>query len=145
MGSSRASVLWRYIPDRTSHKGVLMNFEDAIIQAIANSFFSSHPSRQDQNGTVWYNPSPAQLVANQIYETKKKEILEAVIANFDADVLAQRIAEKLMKDLSERPASFSTALFGDAKVIQDRIRSKAIDILAAEEAEKLKTRFENEV
>lgn len=120
-----------------------LSFEDAIVNAIAGQFFESKPSYTDPNGSMSWAPAPAMNVANALYERNKEAILEACAAALDIDALAEKMAAKVMADLTERPSSYGTWHNSAAKAIQDAVRAAVVEKLATAAAEQVRASMEN--
>lgn len=116
----------------------MAQFEDAIIQAIADRFFMSEPISTTPDGFIQYGAAPALRVAYAIYEAKKDEIFEAVMANLDVDDLATKIAVKVSEDLTQSPGWQSSWNGTSRDELRKQVREAVIDKIAAGQVAELR-------
>jgi hypothetical protein len=113
-----------------------VDFEQAIVDAIVTNFFQPQPFPSLTTGpdgmavsTVGWGAPPAQPMALAIYESHKNEILAAVVASLDADLVAGQVTKRILTDLLEtRPSWSSQPTKGEQ--FRKEVRLRVIEKLA---------------
>jgi len=122
----------------------MSTFEEAIVSAITAQFFESKPQSQDPNtGTITYAPSPAWNVAYQLYEANKTKIVQSITEKLDLDNLAEKMAERVIKHLTQVPYNSWNRDIA-AEEFRKLLRDRTIEILAQAQAEQYRTVLERE-
>lgn len=122
----------------------MSTFEEAITAAITNRFFEPvpvHNTAPDGTPTIYLAPAPAMNVAYQLFEAKKREILEAVEAKLDIDALATKIAAQVVEELVRRPDAYRYQGHFAGKDIQAKIVEAVIEKLAQDKADELRAQM----
>lgn len=122
-----------------------MDFEQAIINAIALKFFESPASSTDSNGITYYNSAPSTGMIQQLFNFKREDILAAVVEQFDIDDFAKKLANKLKEELLTNSSNYHSGWWGSSEKLKEDIRIATINKLAEQQVDIIKAKFDEEI
>lgn len=101
------------------------DLNDAFGKALLDKFFEPILESRGPNGEAYYAPSGVGQLARELYHQHAREIMDEVWERIDMDVLAQKIADQIVKDLTRVPGRFDPK-----NLLQEDLANRVKDFVA---------------
>ena len=113
-------------------------FETSLMDAVVRQFFENPPivgqTSDGQIVTIPSRPTPVQVVAARLLSEKNAELLDAIMAAIDVDVLAGLVAAEVAKVLTapEQRGMWASQTQTPAarKQLRERIDNRLVELMA---------------
>lgn len=114
-------------------------FEAQLMQAVVRQFFENPPIvgtlPDGQYVNIQPRSTPAQVVTAQLLTERNGELLAAIMAAVDVDVLAQGVAAEVLKTLTRPDNRYGydrTAASELRKRLKEKVDARLVELLAQE-------------